>query len=898
MDRTNRPVGRQEHVTSGNGNVEKHGSGLGTGPVGNKEGFGGRPGGHEKPEGDKDAPDRDLSSLLGGATGGNAAQNIGTILGGLESMAQNSGHSQGDLGAGIGGGNGGGGNSGGSSGGLSGGGGNRNPLAKLIPIILVIIVAIVLFSCMRGAFSSTGVSQNSSLLNNYKPYGDYESGSSTVYSSADKEDDTYENTGGTYTQATGDVNTGTLNTSVASGARGKYTQLLGGGKDTVTVMVYMCGTDLESKSGMATSDLTEMTKASISDNVNLLVYTGGCTQWQNSIISNSTNQIYQVKSGGVELKEDNLGSKPMTDPDTLSSFIKWCRQNYEASRYELICWDHGGGTLSGYGYDEKYPNDGSMTIDKIGEALQAADVQFDFIGFDACLMANLSTALTVEPYADYFIASEETEPGYGWYYTDWLTDLSDNTSISTLDLGKVICDTFTSDNASRTRGDSTTLSVVDLAELSSTVPDAFSSFSSSLDAAVSGSNYNSVASARSSCREFAAEEGIDQIDLINFCDNLNTSESNQLASVLRSAVKYNMTSSDMNNSYGMSVYFPYQKLSYVSIVLQMYKNIGMDSNYQKAVRSFASLETGGQISAGGSSSPLDQLLGGYSSSGSDQYSSYGGYSGSNGDYNTLEDLLGSFLGSRSLADGKVLNGLTADNSDWIDTDLIKNQAKQVSQNTFNTQNLKWTDKNGTKVLKLTEDQWNLIQKIELSVFYDDGNGFIDLGLDNLYSFDSDQDLIAKWDGTWMALNGQIVPYYNTSAVSSSNGYTIIGRIPAMLNNEQVNILVKFTADQPDGTVLGARRVYDSDTETQTKARGLIEIKDGDTIQPLCDYYSYDGTYSDSYEFGDPITASGTLTVSNVALTNADSCSATYRLSDIYSNRYWTPEIPQDASFSN
>ena len=113
---------------------------------------------------------------------------------------------------------------------------------------------------------------------------------------------------------------------------------------------------------MATSDLTEMTKASISDNVNLLVYTGGCTQWQNSIISNSTNQIYQVKSGGVELKEDNLGSKPMTDPDTLSSFIKWCRQNYEASRYELICWDHGGGTLSGYGYDEKYPNDGSMMV--------------------------------------------------------------------------------------------------------------------------------------------------------------------------------------------------------------------------------------------------------------------------------------------------------------------------------------------------------------------------------------------------------------------------------------------------------------------------------------------------------------------------------------------------------
>jgi len=39
--------------------------------------------------------------------------------------------------------------------------------------------------------------------------------------------------------------------SVASGSRDKYTKILGGGQDTVTMMVYLCGTDLESKSGMA-----------------------------------------------------------------------------------------------------------------------------------------------------------------------------------------------------------------------------------------------------------------------------------------------------------------------------------------------------------------------------------------------------------------------------------------------------------------------------------------------------------------------------------------------------------------------------------------------------------------------------------------------------------------------
>ncbi|MDE7010470.1 MAG: peptidase C11, partial [Oscillospiraceae bacterium] len=55
-----------------------------------------------------------------------------------------------------------------------------------------------------------------------------------------------------------EANTGRLDTTVAGGSRDKYTQILGSGKDTATIMVYMCGTDLESRAGMGTSDLQEM----------------------------------------------------------------------------------------------------------------------------------------------------------------------------------------------------------------------------------------------------------------------------------------------------------------------------------------------------------------------------------------------------------------------------------------------------------------------------------------------------------------------------------------------------------------------------------------------------------------------------------------------------------------
>ena len=74
------------------------------------------------------------------------------------------------------------------------------------------------------------------------------------------------------------ANVGTLDSAVASGTRAKYTQILGGGRDTVTIMVYMCGTDLESRSAMATRDLVEMTRAKLGSNVHVLVYTGGCAK--------------------------------------------------------------------------------------------------------------------------------------------------------------------------------------------------------------------------------------------------------------------------------------------------------------------------------------------------------------------------------------------------------------------------------------------------------------------------------------------------------------------------------------------------------------------------------------------------------------------------------------------
>ena len=132
------------------------------------------------------------------------------------------------------------------------------------------------------------------------------------------------------------ANVQTVSSTVASGARDKFTAIRGKGRDVVTVMVYMCGTDLEAKGGMATKDLLEMTRATIADKVNVIVYTGGCTRWNNNVVSARTNQIYQVVSGNLKVLDRDAGNVSMTDPNTLAGFISYCAKNFEANRYELI----------------------------------------------------------------------------------------------------------------------------------------------------------------------------------------------------------------------------------------------------------------------------------------------------------------------------------------------------------------------------------------------------------------------------------------------------------------------------------------------------------------------------------------------------------------------------------
>ena len=734
----------------------------------------------------------------------------------------------------------------------------RFSLFKFIIIILVIFLIIGAISYFLHKDSPAVIDDDTSEVIDNQPKED-ESGRNQYYNSNAASYTTNWNNGS---------NVGQIDNTVVNPKR---TEIIGNNVDTFTIMVYMCGSDLESEAAMAVYDLVEMSKANLGNKIKLVVFAGGTTKWHAEGLSTRNNQILEIIDGRVTIIEENAGTGSMVDPNTLSSFIDWVEDRYEANRKVLIFWDHGGGSVSGYGYDERFPRQGSMGLAQIDQALTEADVKFDFIGFDTCLMANTENALMIAEHADYLVASEESEPGVGWYYTDWLTALGNNTSMPTVEIGRRIADSFVSQCAKDTPRQSATLSVIDLAELQAKIPSKLSAFAKATTDIIQAKGYREIANARSGAREFGTEARIDLVDLVDLANKVGTSEAKELADALLSCIKYNNTSRDMSNSYGLSIYFPYRSTKYVNSVLNTYKNIDMNSEYSDCVRNFASYVGSGQIASGGNNNA---------------YSSFNSYNTNNYYSNqSSSDVLFSLL-------DLFVNGSYANQSNYSSYytngfDLLFGRSVNKDMVDYIVDNHIETDltfKNGK--IAISEKDWSLIDQLKLNVFIDDGSGYIDLGKDNIFDIDDKGNLLALKDKTWLAIskdkeNYQVVPYYYQYELLDGDNQTSYGYIPVMINDKLARLLIEIN----DHIYLNGY-TYDYDEDVDVVAKNLVELNEGDVIKFVCDYYDYDGNYSASHVLGEPLTYEKELYFGDVDISNYKSL-ATYELTDIYQQTYYT-----------
>lgn len=364
----------------------------------------------------------------------------------------------------------------------------------------------------------------------------------------------------------------------------------------LTLMVYITGSDLESGSGAATGDITEMIRSGIDLNkVNILLMTGGSYKWWGGFPSDQLC-IYQVEGRRPTLLEQSPAVS-MGEADTLSYFLNYGYQNFPAKQYALILWDHGGGPMNGVCYDELFQQGGrpdSLSLMELKAALTAspfsADQPLEWIGFDACLMAAVETAHICAPFARYMIASQETEPGTGWSYS-FLGNL--NGSCTGADVGRMIIDSYFSD----TRVNSAmTLSCIDLSKIGD-VESSIDNLFGQLDQIIGPESFSQLSTSRREARSIGRASTGSDYDLVDLHHLAMQYEQHapdvarQLQEAVQDAVVHQK--SNIENTYGLSVYYPYYNKAYFSALwMDVYFELDFADNYLKYMTDYADLWLG------------------------------------------------------------------------------------------------------------------------------------------------------------------------------------------------------------------------------------------------------------------------------------------------------------------
>ncbi|MDR1559541.1 MAG: hypothetical protein LBS84_07570 [Clostridiales bacterium] len=383
-------------------------------------------------------------------------------------------------------------------------------------------------------------------------------------------------------------------------------------KKPYTLMIFMNGSDLESENGAATSDLTEILQSGVNtENVNIVLFTGGASRWQNDVVPDNECMIWEI-SGGKLNSITGVGLLNMGDPGTLADFINLGYSAFPAERYALIMWDHGGGAIAGYGQDEKFDNS-NLTLLDMNYAFaksETANKKLELLGFDSCLMATAEMAMVSSDYAEYLIASEDLEPGNGWDY-GFLSAFNGNSGMDGSELGQTIADQFMYCYSGNT-DEILTISITDLSRAGHVMSAMGALMSKCGDKLDDSSSFHTLAKRRGTTKTFGEGSPRDnQCDMVDLGDmarklsDMYPDESQSLLAELDAAVIYNRNNSDVNLG-GLSAYYIYGGRDIGGLTLQTYDSLCMDGSYTDYLNGFfTALTAGNTVTRSSFAAPSD-----------------------------------------------------------------------------------------------------------------------------------------------------------------------------------------------------------------------------------------------------------------------------------------------------
>ena len=346
-----------------------------------------------------------------------------------------------------------------------------------------------------------------------------------------------------------------------------------------TIMVYMIGSDLETEDKAASLDIQEMMNAKYGDDIKVVIQTGGAKKWWIEGIEDGKVQRFEVKTGEI-IELANLGKVNMAKESTLADFIKFASEKYDADKYTLVLWDHGGGIPIGFGKDENFDNAG-MTEAQIGMALKEADVEFETIVMDACYMCTLEVAMAVKDHAKYMVAAESYTAGSGMHYTSWFEYMEQNQEAIGAEYGELLVSNYMEsvDDGNYI----VSMSAINLSKIDK-VYKAYVEYLESVLSKIEAGDYVNYFKARDNCGLY---KDTDSVDMITLASKYKTDKSDALITAVVNAVEH--TESDYIFGHGLAAYSPHEYINYYSDARESMEILKYDENALACYDAYASI---------------------------------------------------------------------------------------------------------------------------------------------------------------------------------------------------------------------------------------------------------------------------------------------------------------------
>lgn len=554
-------------------------------------------------------------------------------------------------------------------------------------------------------------------------------------------------------------------------------------EDSWSIYWYLCGSDLESEYGSATEDLAELLEVDLSENVTVVIETGGASAWQNDMVDADYLERYVYSSEGMECVEQ-LPSANMGESSTLADFLEFCNNNYPAEHTAVIFWNHGGGSSQGVAFDELYGYD-SLSLGEIYAAfasvfeLSEENPPLELAGFDACLMATVDTANTFSDIARYMVASEETEPGNGWNYSGWVSALVANPQMDGAALGTVICDSYREGCEMYGTEEEITLSVVDLGKIGALLTAYDNMGKEALSCACEnssffswfGRNAENAENYGGNTKDTGYTNMVDLQDLALNNSDILSDTCGEVLAALEECVVYKVNGIYRQQAGGLSCYYSYDG----SIDdFNTYSEIGASEafNYLYAFGLSGSLSEAGQ-----------------------EYVAEMGY------------------------------------EEVPQIDAIESSGEEDYPVYIND--------DGYGVMELSQEIINMLKGVycQLAYFDEDEDIMIYLGRDNDISMDWENGIFTdNFRGVWGSIDGYLC---YMEVIYEGEDYNLYS-VPVLLNGEEYQLRVVYDYTTEEFEILGARKGLDDNGMSD---RNLVKLKAGDEITTL----HYSASLSDDDE---------------------------------------------------